>query len=794
MKIQRLLSLIILAAAVGFNLWVYRLEPTALTDPNDNTFQYALVERTNEMWDAAETLCPTDIRLPFCRLTYLVDHWVPNWAEGYNLPYYYSHIPQITVVATHRLLTSIGVHLSLFAYYHIVIYLALCIFPLFVYWALRVIGMGYLAAAVGAFAGAQISTDGLYGLDPTSYVWRGYGLSSQLFASLFLPVAIAYAWRYLKSVRADFQSAIPAILTLAATTAGHLGIGIIAFLSVAILSLEPLVTACLALPDRLQEELSLKLIVRHLKQTTISQLTRLITILVPAGTLLAYWIVPVLIDGNYHNISVWDGIWKFDSFGARPVLSMLFNGALFDFGRFPLLTGLVLFGACAAIFSALRTDKKHTPLTGFSLLFLFWLFMYFGRTTWGSLIDLIPGMREFHISRFIVGVHIAGIFLIPVAFSSLSDALIRMIKKTPLVQYSPILLAALLFLVITPQTMRYARDNDTLILRANEAYRKDEADVTALLSALKTAQKTRPGRVLAGRGGTWGKDFRVAETPMYMYLSTYGIPTVLWLPETWSPNSDTEQYFSEGNWAHYNLYNVSYVVTPNNLPPEQIQPFWKPLTAGKTWKLYEIETDGYITSGIRPAIVSSGKDHYRSLVRQWLYSDAFTQGLYPQLTFDTNYPKQTGLPNFRMLDEVTYKTPDGNISNLFAAPPVYLTTPNCQKDALTILSQSSRYDMIFSATVRVTSDCPDAIIVLKQSAHPSWNIVVDDTTIDKSVVFPFFIASPIHEGTHQITAQYKPSTTKNILLLLTGIVLVYLGVIFVSPRTSRNTDRQTHRT
>ena len=56
----------------------------------------------------------------------------------------------------------------------------------------------------------------------------------------------------------------------------------------------------------------------------------------------------------------------------------------------------------------------------------------------------------------------------------------------------------------------------------------------------------------------------VAETPMFIYMSTFGIPTLTWLPETWSPNSDTEQYFSEDVSAHYILYNIKYVVTPNN--------------------------------------------------------------------------------------------------------------------------------------------------------------------------------------------------------------------------------------
>ena len=83
-RLEHILGILLLIFAIGCGLWIYRLEPTATTDPNDNTFQYALVERTNVIFDYA---------LKTRNITLLFDHWVPNWAQGYNLPSYYSHIP-----------------------------------------------------------------------------------------------------------------------------------------------------------------------------------------------------------------------------------------------------------------------------------------------------------------------------------------------------------------------------------------------------------------------------------------------------------------------------------------------------------------------------------------------------------------------------------------------------------------------------------------------------------------------------------------------------------------------------
>lgn len=678
-KFEKYIGIALVLFAVGFNLWLYRLEPTAKIDPNDNTFQYALVDRTNQIWNFAQG-----------KFSLLFDHWVPNWAQGYNLPAYYSHIPQIAIVATWRLF---GQFTSLFTYYHWVIYLLLSLFPVSVFIALRILNMPWIAAGIGSLLASQLSTDGLYGLDPPSFLWRGYGLSSQLFAMIFLPLALAYAWK--KDVRR-------AILFLAATTAGHLGIGMIAFLAVAVVGL------------------------RHFKKLP----------LIFAGVLilLGYWIVPIFLNGNYHNISFWDPIWKFNSYGTKEVLTRLFNGDLFDFGRFPVLTILVFIGFFASLLS-----PTYFP---FALLFGAMVALYFGRATWGGLIDLIPGMREFHLSRFIVGVHLAGLFLISIAIDWL-------VKRVHWVVY---VIIGLLFFAIAGQTIRYATFNDELIMQANRNYEAVQPDVDELFRTLRELQKERPGRVFAGRGGSWGKDFRVAETPYYMHLSTYGIPTVLWLPQTWSPNSDVEQYFSEDNSAHYDLFNIRYVVAPPSQTPQQ---FWKLISEAKTWKLYEVETSGYITGGIRPAIVAGSKEDYKNVVRLWIHSNIPAQGLYPELTFDTgSYPKNTGLPNFKMVNEATYQVPNGSTHALFAEPPVY--QPHTSYPVTpTVLSQSDDTDMIFKATVEVPESCTECIVVLHQTYHPSWRATIDSKAIQTFAVFPFYIAIPISEGAHEVVFSYN---------------------------------------
>lgn len=795
--IEKYLGISLLLFAVGFNLWTYRSEPTAMVDPNDNTFQYALVDRTNQIWDYANSHCksvfPTNL---FCKLSVLTDHWVPNWAEGYNLPYYYSHLPQVAIVASWRAIqqftfNNLQTTYPLFMHYHYVIYLLLCLFPLSLFVALRMIGLSWIASGIGALVASHLSTDGLYGLDPSSFLWRGFGLSSQLFAMMWFPLAIASTWKYFQSNSTTIRSALKPILFLTLTTAGHLGIGIVGFMTVGLLAISTFV----------QSILTHSVTKTSLNDLKIS-LWKLVLVFGGVGLLLGYWILPILKDGNYHNISVWDPIWKFDSYGYREILKNLFNGDLFDFGRFPILTllvGIGIFSAARGNFFADRFSSSTPEVKqqnnhassgsrknlyerndfSFALLFVFWLILYFGRTTWGGLMNLIPGMSEFHISRFIVGVHMSGLFLIPITIEWL-------FSRVPHKYFLPIgfVSIVLIMLSVYPQTLRYAKHNDYLVDRANTNYVSIQSDSDKLIDTLKIELAKTGGRVYFGRGGNWGRNFRVAETPYYLYASTFGIPTVLWLPQTWSPNSDTEQYFSDNKLVDYTLYNVRYVVTPTDLGKDQIQPFWKPLATGKTWKLYEVETDGFITAGVRPAVVSVDKETYTNLVHLWIISDAPANGLYPELTFDKNYPKTTGIPNFRMLDSVTYKIPNGTNHALFAETPRYEAETARPK----VISQSNDHDMIFTARVEVPKDCKECIVVLRQTYHPSWTATIDEKPATTISVFPFYTAVKIESsGNHEVVFTYKSSGIKIALLLVS--LASFTSLIWLSRSSKKITLR-----
>src|SRR3990167_4851640 len=225
---RKIFSLLIIALAIGFNLYLYFPETKILGDPNDNIFQYSLVYRTNWVWENYG--CPFSLSC----LPNLIDHNVTYWAEGYALPFYYSHLPQIAVVASYKLLiyplsNLASWAITLFQYYNWTKYLLLSLFPLPVFLALRIVGFTPLVSAVVALLASHYSTDGLYGIDPPSFLWRGYGLTSQLYAMTFMPLALAFIYRLLKLN--GLRNFVLSVIFLSLTTAGHLGIGIITLLA-----------------------------------------------------------------------------------------------------------------------------------------------------------------------------------------------------------------------------------------------------------------------------------------------------------------------------------------------------------------------------------------------------------------------------------------------------------------------------------------------------------------------------------------------------------------------------------
>ena len=89
MNTKKLTILFLLILLIGINIYLYRSEFNVLIDPNDNIFQYALVDEAKNIWHNVFS----GKLSPF----YLLDSWQERWAEGFALSSYYSHLPQAII-------------------------------------------------------------------------------------------------------------------------------------------------------------------------------------------------------------------------------------------------------------------------------------------------------------------------------------------------------------------------------------------------------------------------------------------------------------------------------------------------------------------------------------------------------------------------------------------------------------------------------------------------------------------------------------------------------------------------
>ncbi|OGG04480.1 hypothetical protein A2W14_06275 [Candidatus Gottesmanbacteria bacterium RBG_16_37_8] len=764
--LKKYLALIILAFAIIFNLILYRAEVTIKGDPNDNIFQYSLVHRTNWVWENYG--CPLSLQC----LPNLVDHNVTYWAEGYALPFYYSHLPQITIVASYKLLVSPvasfarhslgdGGSFTLYQYYNWTKYLLLSLIPLPFFLAFIIVGFPIIPSAIAAFFASHLSTDGLYGIDPPSSLWRGWGLTSQLYAVIFMPLALAFTFKAAKKITATANSKITnlfhlhpafwAVVFLTLTTAGHLGIGIITLLSTT-----PLIFLDLN------------------KTNIISRIKQLFLIYISLILVLSYWIIPILLYNNYHIVSFWDPIWKFNSYGWFEVIRQYLNGEIFDWQRLPLVTSLVTLG-----FFVLLLHKEYLI---FAYIFALMMLFYFGRTTWGGLIDLIPGMKDFHLHRFIVGVHATSLFLLPLSIeflfsltSKITSFFQEKIKKTKEIQavfpwispiFNLILISVIAYLTVN-QTVKYNALNHRWISEANSAYSYDEKNFLDLLDFLKEKPQAR---IYAGRPGNWGHDFRLGSSQIYMLLSVYGFDMSQFLPETWSMMSENDQNFDERYAMDYNLLNLRYIIAPKNQDFPQTAQMVKKFGP---YQVYEIPTSGWFDVVESPMFVESDKTNFLNLVYLWHRSYPRTWKMHPLISVEKNPSVPPGMKKqIKMIDEVTYRE-NNRTKNIFADFPFVF--PEATVSAK--ISQEKVNKQTYSAKIDVPKNCRNCVFMFKMSYHPNWNVVVDGKQVEKYAVFPMYVAAKAKPGSHTIEVTHQPHPLKT-FLLYSEILAIPLLFIF----------------
>ena len=697
--------LLVVLATVVFNLWALHSETLTTAYANDSSVHVAMAK-----W--AE-LRVREGHLPF-------DGWFPYLDLGASRFHHYQSLPAIVTGSLGALVGTDGV-------FHWLTYLLIALWPICVYVSARLLEWEPWPAALSAAVSPLLVSRPALGYEWGSYAWGGFGVYTQLWGMWFLPLSWALTWRAVSGR----GRAWPAVLVASLAIASHFLTGYLALLVIGVW--------VLIKPSELLRRAGRAL-------------------LVGAGTLVAAsWVlVPLLTDAKWTTQLA--GLTPTtNSFGALKVLRWLFTGAIFDHRRFPVLSLLagVGFVVCLIRF---RRDERARALLGAGTLSML---LFFGRPTLGPVVDLLPGSHDLFLRRYIMGVHLAGIFLAGIGAVTVCRLLVRLGRRlwpSRRPAWRPALVWGLAGAAVAGILAPGFVDRGWFGLRENrfmavQRHAEDTAgaDFRALMAK---ARALGPGRVFAGTGSSWGKDYQVGYVPLDIEVLNSTMDGVGFVRPTWSLSSRVTGKFDFTDPDHYDLFDVRYLVEPAGKDP--FVTATKVATRGP-FELFRVPTSGYFELVDTLSPIKADRTNLGDQVAQFLDSDLVRRHLFPTIAF-------AGAP---------------------AAPPTIGPGQPGETPLGTVLRQSADpANGRFTATVRIDRR---AMLVLKSSFDPRWRVTVDGRPLAPQMVAPSFVGRELWPGKHTVVFQYVAYPHYAVLLLVSTLSVAGIALVGRLGRRRRRT-------
>ena len=671
----------------------------AIPSLNDDAAHYSLILNASRAIDAGQNP---------------VDHWAPDLEIGYPQFAYYQHLPHLFVVALHRVLLRQVELLSLF---NLTRYALLVGFPITVYWSLRQFEFSRPAAGAAAAIAPLLSAGHRFGFEYDSYVWRGFGMYTQLWAMHVTFLTLALVHRTLKDGKGTFLS----VVALSALVLSHVIYAFIAGIT-----------------------LGLVLLAGMTRANARDRIVRVAMIGAPAVLITSYFWLPFILNGAYHTTSPYMEEWKYDSFGAEKIMGWLLKGELLDTNRPPVVTGFAAFGVLVALWTRTRLSLLALAVCGF------WLVAYFGRPTLGGFADLLSFDGKLWMHRFIGPMQLGAIMLVAVAAGGVWSLLHRFRRiRWP----SAIFVAVVIAVTATALVERweYLGKNDQWMGETEQAL-ADDGELREIIATIETLP---PGRVFAGIRSGFSDQIKVGSLRIPDVLTFHQIETAAPPYQSLSLNSDLVWHFDLNDRAHYEVLNARYVILPSTL---QAPGFLTPIMAGERYQLLEAPSGGYLGLAETPAGFEGPEEDYHVASRAWFLGRAPGNGIYPAFA----------IPEAPKLEGLTYE-PFEDASTAINR----LRAEHAPGDLGAVLSEVPS-PFGYEATVRV--DQPSTLF-LKATFHPDWHVYVDGAESELFMVSPSFPAIHLEPGTYEVRFVYEANALRTPLL---AFGLLTLGLVAVA--------------
>jgi hypothetical protein len=606
-------------------------------------------------------------------------------------------------------------------------YLLLVTWPIPVYAGARLFGLSPWQAGTAALLSPLLVNVTGYGYEWGSYVWYGSGMWSMLWGLWLLPLAWGLSWRAVSKGKAYALTAF----VLGLTCACHFITGYLALLSLGVFVL-----------------------VRPRPREIVTRFGRALLVGVGGLAIFAFVFVPTLVDSRYIPADPFSkGTFWMNSYGAGKVLSWLFRGEVFDFGRWPVVSVLLAVGFVVSVVRS-RRDERFRVVLG---LFTLSLLLYFGHSVVGPVVDLLPRGKDLFLHRYISGVHLAGAVLAAVGAVWLFGSAVALGRRVPTVRAHRAtafvlvgLLGAAFLLPAIIERKDYADKNSRGISGQRAADKTDGQDLAALIDI---AKQRGDGRIYAGTSSNWGATYRVYSVPVYIELATHDADGIGFFLRVNSLSTALEAYFDETNIAQYDLFNIKYVLTPEGQVPAVPATF---LARRGRHTLWQVATSGYFEVVDTTEAVDADRTNLYSVFRDYLSSPALAQFRHPLVNFDGK-----GAP-----------TPSVSAVDPYTGPPGSVSYTNVSLD-------DGRF------TAQVSASRP-AWVMLKASYHPRWGATIDGKPVKVSMLAPSFVGVPVSAGSHLVVFKYHPVSYYPALFAFGLLVLIGLTI---APRAWKGSHR-----
>jgi hypothetical protein len=755
---DRLGPLLTVVLACVFGLWTLRTESLPVPYPNDSsvhilTLQFALQQIKGG-------------HLPFTG-------WFPYLSLGSPFLMHYQSTPAV-------LGALLGLIIGAPHAFSFILYYLLALWPISVYFSMRLLGWDRWPASAAAAVAPLLTSVVGYGYEHESYVWWGSGLWPQLWAMWMLPLAIGFGWQAISRHRHYFAAMIATALTIAFhfLTAYYLGLAIIVLV-----------------------------LIRPTKLFRRAWPAAVVSVGAIAATL--WVIVPLVVYGKWtaENEFIPNTFWD-DSYGARTIGHWLITGQIYDSGRFPVITVLVGIGLVVCLFRSRRDERARVLVA----LWIMSLLLYFGRTTFRSAIDLLPGNKDLLLHRYIASVQLCGIFVAGVgviwlgstAWRSLRLGARSITRRAPRVRriltsvsctahsraqalprlaparvrrfvvarrrdlIGGTLCAAAIVAILTPAWRNIAAYD---YLSAQSGIRTqltgvDAGQASDVDTLVSKAQSIGPGRFYAGMPSNWGRNFEVGQIPVYIYLSEKGIDTVGFTLRTYSLMTGPEAYFDEANPGDYEIMGIRYLLLPGGQQP--------PIN-GTT---FVEQLGNYCLYVLGEHFYGQGNNYYFQMVDTTTPIAANASNLgHATASFLTSE-----LPDESIIPTIAY-------AGQLGAPPTRPYGANLKSIPGVVISES--LDLANGKASADVSANRTAVVMLKVSYDPGWRAIVDGIPVSTEMLAPALIGVTVIPGNHHVVFTYHGYGRYPELFALSGAgVLIFAITPFVWRRARRRFSRR----